>query len=164
MILVGSRRTSGALRLLGLALAAVVGTLVARSITSPLSRVERRLREIADGDGDLTQRVDERRRDELGALGRAFNRFAGQVQEMVVQVAAQARILREGAGDVARASEETGQAVGTIAVTVEALAGGSADQARATQAAANQRLRPVYHLDKARVVVSIDDDDVARLS
>ena len=31
-------------------------------------------------------------------------------------------------------------------------------QAQATQAAAGQRLRPVYHLDKAQVVVSIDED------
>jgi hypothetical protein len=37
-----------------------------RSLTVPLRRLRHRLTEIADGDGDLTQRVDADRKDELG--------------------------------------------------------------------------------------------------
>jgi methyl-accepting chemotaxis protein len=41
------------------------------------------MEEIADGDGDLTARVDETRADEIGRLGAAFNRFAAKVAETV---------------------------------------------------------------------------------
>lgn len=59
----------GLLGVLGMA------TLVVRSVTKPLQALEHRLGEIADGDGDLTQRLDGERRDEMGRVGRAFNRL-----------------------------------------------------------------------------------------
>ncbi len=68
------------------ALAAVAGLWLARSITQPLVGTVRTLDAIADGDGDLTQRLNEDRRDELGDLARAFNRFVRKIHDIVVHV------------------------------------------------------------------------------
>lgn len=57
-----------------------------RSITRPINALTTRLREIADGDGDLTQRVDESRKDEIGALAAVFNRFVGNIAALVRQI------------------------------------------------------------------------------
>jgi methyl-accepting chemotaxis protein len=51
---------------------------VARLMVAPLDALRARMEEIADGDGDLTARVDEARRDEIGRLGAAFNRVRGE--------------------------------------------------------------------------------------
>ncbi|MDE3206348.1 MAG: methyl-accepting chemotaxis protein [Acidobacteriota bacterium] len=54
-----------------------------RFVLSPLRALGRRMDEIAGGDGDLTARVDESRRDEIGDLGRAFNLFVGRMQRLM---------------------------------------------------------------------------------
>ena len=60
--------------------------LVARRVVRPLDALRARMEEIADGDGDLTARVDESRKDEIGRLGAAFNRFVVKVADTVVGI------------------------------------------------------------------------------
>jgi methyl-accepting chemotaxis protein len=62
---------------------------VGRRLTAPLERLRARARmaEIADGEGDLTQRMDESGRDEVGDLSRAFNRFVDKVSGTIRDVA-----------------------------------------------------------------------------
>jgi len=60
--------------------------LTARGVTRPILAVAERLREIASGDGDLTQRLDYSRDDELGQLSGWFNRFLDKLQPVIVQV------------------------------------------------------------------------------
>ncbi|OLS64848.1 methyl-accepting chemotaxis protein [Pseudomonas putida] len=60
--------------------------LTARGVTRPILVVAERLREIASGDGDLTQRLDYSRDDELGQLSGWFNRFLDKLQPVIVQV------------------------------------------------------------------------------
>ncbi|GAB2570520.1 chemotaxis sensory transducer [Paractinoplanes abujensis] len=93
-------------------LGAMLAFLLVRSITRPLRDLNDRLAEIADGDGDLTQRVHDDGRDELGQAARSFNRFAERMQQLVAKVAAEA-------GRVARAADE----LGTVSAQ---LAGGAA--------------------------------------
>jgi methyl-accepting chemotaxis protein len=46
------------------------------------------LKNIAEGDGDLTQRLDDNHRNEMGELAREFNRFIYNVQNIVKNVVA----------------------------------------------------------------------------
>jgi methyl-accepting chemotaxis protein len=116
-----------------LAAGAVIAVLIARSITRPLTTLSARLTEIADGDGDLTQRVDDSATDELGSLGRVFNRFVGQIQALVRETGEQARALTEMAREMAVSSDQTGKAVAEIAGTVDGVARGSSEQAESVQ-------------------------------
>lgn len=79
-------------------------------ITRPLHDLLRRIRDIADGEGDLTQRVVVHANDELGQLGGAFNIFLEQLQVLIRQVA-------ESTLQVAAAAEQ----MSAIAVGQEAL-------------------------------------------
>ncbi len=130
-----ARWTILAVALAALAIAVGLALAVTRSITGPLATLEARMREIADGDGDLTQRLDAGRRDELGTVAAAFNAFAGRVREVVAQVAASAHEQREGARQMAEAAGQAGAAVGQIAATVDGVAQGSSEQAEAAQLA-----------------------------
>lgn len=88
---------------IGTILAALLGFGIvyysAQSITNPLKETVLVLQDIAQGEGDLTQRVDEIRRDELGELGKCFNTFIGKLEGLIAQVA-------ESTQGVASASEE----------------------------------------------------------
>src|ERR1700681_605698 len=59
----------------------------AQSITRPLRETVRVLQDVAQGEGDLTQRVSENHNDELGELGRYFNTFIGKVEGLVARIA-----------------------------------------------------------------------------
>ncbi|MEH6564886.1 MAG: methyl-accepting chemotaxis protein [Halopseudomonas sp.] len=68
-------------------------------IVTPLRDLLQRIRDIADGEGDLTKRVAVHSSDELGMLSRAVNDFLEQLQALIRQVA-------ESTLQVASASEE----------------------------------------------------------
>ncbi|WP_104524216.1 methyl-accepting chemotaxis protein [Blastococcus atacamensis] len=64
-------------------LGGLIAQLVGRRLTAPLTSLRDRMAEIADGEGDLTQRMDDSRNDEVGQLSGAFNRFVEKVAATV---------------------------------------------------------------------------------
>lgn len=72
---------------LGAVLLAVgAGWLLTRIIVQPIRAVSERLKEIAHGDGDLTQRADDSRSDELGELARHFNQFVQNIHNIIAKL------------------------------------------------------------------------------
>ena len=59
----------------------------------PLDRLGRRMRDIAEGGGDLTGRVEVRGHSELDEVGRWFNVFSERIETIVVRVIGVAGIL-----------------------------------------------------------------------
>jgi len=55
-------------------------------ISNRLRKVHQALNEIADGDGDLSQRLDEEPRDEIGGIAIAFNHFMEQLSKALKQI------------------------------------------------------------------------------
>ncbi|HCL3303757.1 TPA: methyl-accepting chemotaxis protein [Pseudomonas aeruginosa] len=97
---------------LGLGLgAAVLGLLVlwlsARGVTRPILGVAHMLREIASGEGDLTQRLPHTGRDELGELAGWFNRFLDKLQPIIRDVKVSVRDARSTADQSAAISSQT---------------------------------------------------------
>jgi methyl-accepting chemotaxis protein len=114
--------------LLAAALVVLLAWLLARSILRPLSALTRRLEEIADGEGDLTRRVDESRRDEFGVLGATFNRFVAKLAVIVAQIGDQANSLAaaseqlsSGTRHIAGSAEQTSREVVGVAGSTEAM-------------------------------------------
>jgi len=70
--------------------------LIARSFTKPLHKTIAMLQDVAEGDGDLTKRLDESRQDEIGEVAHWFNVFIGQIQAMVAEIASNSEVLSHG--------------------------------------------------------------------
>jgi methyl-accepting chemotaxis protein len=73
----------------------------------PLSRLARRMRDIAEGDGDLTDRVEVNGRNELDEVGLWFNVFIERVEQIVIRVTQSARSLADSARTLAETARET---------------------------------------------------------
>ena len=76
---------------LGLALLVLVGSILAISwlvsmLLGPLSKVSQALARIADGNGDLTQRIKIDTNDEVGQLANSFNRFVGSQHQLIANI------------------------------------------------------------------------------
>ncbi len=113
---------------------------VARAVTKPIVRATEVLRDIAEGEGDLTQRLRIDREDEVGHQAGYFNRFVEKIHRLVGQVAdsssvvnmssdelrglaselaAAAAEMKEQSTGVASATEQMSANLGTIASSTE---------------------------------------------
>ena len=81
-----TRRFVLLLAVIAIVIALVVAYLLAQSIVKPLRETVANLHDIADGEGDLTQRLDESGSDELSELAKAYNVFVGKIQDLIRQV------------------------------------------------------------------------------
>ncbi len=59
---------------------------IATSIIKPINHTVNMLRDIAEGEGDLTSRLDTSSKDELGELVKWFNLFIERIQKMIGEV------------------------------------------------------------------------------
>ncbi len=99
-------------------LAMVVGLLAAivtaRSVIRPILGMTARLKDIAEGEGDLTQRVKIDRDDELGEMAGWFNKFVERIHDVITEVAGASHEVASGATEIAAASEQMSAAVEQI--------------------------------------------------
>ncbi len=70
--------------LAGFIIAITVGVFLSRSLTLPMGRIAAVIQAIAEG--DMTERVDIRRADELGVIARAMNGLAEEVSSLVNRI------------------------------------------------------------------------------
>ncbi|MDT0595089.1 methyl-accepting chemotaxis protein [Glaciecola petra] len=79
--------------LLGIALIIILGFLIDKIFLQPLDTINLRLKDIANGGGDLTKRLNIVRDDELGKLGTYVNSFIEHVHSVIIKVVTVARTL-----------------------------------------------------------------------
>lgn len=106
--------------LLGIAIALYI----ARLISKPLNRTNDMLKDIAEGEGDLTKRLNVTSKDELGILAKWFNLFVSKIKEVVVEVANNANILDESSEQLAAAMEESNKGMENIAREITIISDG----------------------------------------
>ncbi len=80
-------------------------------ISNPIKRTVNAMNDIAEGEGDLTMRLDENGKDEIAMLAIAFNRFAAKVRNMVAQVAGSTAQLASAAEELDTITRETTEGV-----------------------------------------------------
>ncbi|ATG57154.1 methyl-accepting chemotaxis protein [Pseudoalteromonas marina] len=84
---------------------AIMPTIIANSITKPISSLNERLHELANGDGDLRIRLNETAKDETGTLAKSFNAFLNVLSGMISKVNQQAGDLDKSSGVVVHSTQ-----------------------------------------------------------
>ncbi|WSE83077.1 methyl-accepting chemotaxis protein [Pseudomonas donghuensis] len=129
--------------------------LLARGIVRPIRRVTGALMAIGNGGGDLTQRLDENRADELGDLARGFNRFLDSQRGLIGEVLSTSERLRASVAHVTQVVENTAErsgrqqemtemvatAVHEMGLTVQDIAQNAGNAAHASQTARSEALQ-----------------------
>ncbi len=94
-----------------LTLALVLVYFTARAIVRPINRVSDVLRDIAEGEGDLTREINVEGDDEVARLAAGFNRFLGQLRLLISQVLQASKELTEAASRGAEVSTITSDSI-----------------------------------------------------
>ncbi|MCX7176385.1 MAG: methyl-accepting chemotaxis protein [Proteobacteria bacterium] len=99
---------------------------VNRSVSVPLVKLAHSLREIAEGEGDLTRRLKVERNDEIGRTSVIFNTFMDKLQSVVKdvklsaeRVMATSQQLSSAANELTRSSNEQSDATASMAASLE---------------------------------------------
>ncbi|NVK72448.1 MAG: HAMP domain-containing protein [Oceanospirillaceae bacterium] len=85
----------------------IFGYLIPLKITKNVENMGRRIREIAEGDGDLTQRINSSAKDELGDLAKEFDGFVEQLRSIISNIHKQSTALGSMTTELKSASETT---------------------------------------------------------
>jgi len=102
-----------------LVLGVLLGMVVARSITRPMNQILAAADDLHKGDGDLTYRLPDFGKDEIGETANSINGFIGKMQKVLQDV-------RASVETVASASEE-------VSASAQSLSQGSSEQAASVE-------------------------------
>jgi methyl-accepting chemotaxis protein len=106
----------------------VLAGILTRSITRPLREVADAMRDISQGDGDLTRRLSEHGAYEIVRVAAGFNGFGEKIQHAILRVVAATHLLnkdslrlsgvaRETAANISRQDKETA----SVSVAIEGM-------------------------------------------
>ncbi|MDN5369120.1 MAG: hypothetical protein PWP74_428 [Shewanella sp.] len=144
-------------------LVGLVISIVLQPFRRHLKELLHALEDIAEGEGDLTRRIQMKREDELGRLSSAFNKFAAKVEDMLKETRQLTEEVDRGVdGSVAvceqalssvRAQKQQIASVATAATemahTSQEMAAGAQRTADSADAAQKQSLAGVQTVQKA---------------
>ncbi len=94
--------------IIGLLLLAIAGTypVVSLGIVKPIRNMIVMLKDIAEGEGDLTKRIIDKSGDETEEMANWFNQFVGKVQNIIQDVAQKAGALYDSSRSLTTISEQ----------------------------------------------------------
>ncbi len=84
---------------------ALLGYFIGKSIIVPTHQASNLMKDIAQGDGDLTRVLDQNARDEVSRLAHYFNEFTQKMRESLADVARNSNLVLNHAKSVASASD-----------------------------------------------------------
>lgn len=83
----------------------LLSIVITRTILGPIRKTLAMIRDIAQGEGDLTKRLDVVSTDEIGALATWFNRFVERIHSIITDVAANAEQLNSSSTSLSAISD-----------------------------------------------------------
>ncbi|MDR1279087.1 MAG: methyl-accepting chemotaxis protein [Treponema sp.] len=104
-------------------IAAIIVYFISLSITRPIINVALTLKDISEGEGDLTKSINHNSRDEIGDLARYFNQTLEKIKNLVITIKKQATALFDIGNGLASNMSETAAAINEITANIQSVKG-----------------------------------------
>ncbi|WP_366916863.1 methyl-accepting chemotaxis protein [Vibrio cholerae] len=89
----------------------LLGWILVNQILSPIQRLQERVTDISEGNGDLTLRVNITTQDEFGELGKSFDKFIEKIQHLIADITQSTNLAKTAAVDLSATFKVTAEAV-----------------------------------------------------
>jgi methyl-accepting chemotaxis protein len=111
-------------------LAGAAGLIVAQKIARPITKVSLTLKDISEGEGDLTRTIQlKKSKNEIGDLAHYFNLTLGKIKQLIVIIKQQTVSLLGIGSDLSSNMTETAAAVNQITANIQSIKGRMINQA-----------------------------------
>ncbi|WP_110669480.1 methyl-accepting chemotaxis protein [Salinicola halophilus] len=145
--------------LVALVLAGAVSALLLWLLVTPgfrrLDKARDAMKDIASGDGDLTQRLAVEGRDEVAQIGGAFNAFVATISDVLLEARRTSDGVKQASDEIAKASQALSRQTETSASNLQetssameqisGTAGSTAESAGQTDALAREAVQKAEH-------------------
>jgi len=102
-------------------LISVITFILANSITKPIIKLEEIIKDISEGEGDLSKKINIIRKDEIGRLALHFNNFIDKLRNIVVNLRNVGEKSRIMGNDLAVSMQEASSAGQEISTTMNSM-------------------------------------------
>ncbi|WP_461256663.1 methyl-accepting chemotaxis protein [Treponema sp. R80B11-R83G3] len=102
---------------------AAVFFIVLGFVTKPIVKVTETLKDISEGEGDLTRTIPEKGNDEISDMSRYFNRTLAKIKKLIISIKEHADSLSDTGNDLASNMNETASAINEITATIQNIKG-----------------------------------------
>lgn len=93
--------------------------MIISKVLKPIKDTTEMLKDIAQGEGDLTKRLDAKTNDEIGEMAKWFNLFVDKIEALVRDVKINIDIVAEGSTEIASCLEQSNKGIDDIAKGIE---------------------------------------------
>lgn len=105
-----------------LVISLLVAFIMANQITRSVQRTAAMAKDISEGEGDLTKRLEIISRDEIGDMAEYFNQFIDKIQKTITQIMDNANMVAASATQLSAVSTQTTQNVQTMSERTNTVA------------------------------------------
>ena len=102
-----------------LGLTVIIASVLAKALVRPLEIIQQRMKDISEGEGDLTARLEVDGNDEIAQLSRGFNHFVENIQGIIQQVISISNTIASGSLEMNAGMAEMSSTAESIAKTAE---------------------------------------------
>ena len=112
-------------------IAIVCSVFLTRTIIRPILSINSQLKQIAEGEGDLTTELSVNSKDEIGDLANSFNKMLSSLRKMMQQINITSKQVAYSSEELTASAEQTTEATDQIAASIHEIAIGAKAQVNA---------------------------------
>ncbi|MCL1815528.1 MAG: methyl-accepting chemotaxis protein [Treponema sp.] len=137
---------------------------IGKSIAKPVIRIAGTLKDISEGEGDLTRSIIINSKDEFGNLAHYFNQTLIKIKNLVINIRKEAGVLSDIGNDLASNMNESAAAVNEITANIQSIKGRIINQSASVSETHTTMEQVVNNINKLDELVKKQSTNVSRAS
>ena len=142
----------------------IAAFILSRSISRPIVRVADTLKDISEGEGDLTRSITVASHDEIGDLAYYFNETLEKIRDLIVLIRKQALRLSDTGNDLASNMTETAAAVNQITANIQSIKGRIMNQSASVSQTNATMEQVIVNINKLDTLVGNQSNSISSAS
>jgi methyl-accepting chemotaxis protein len=149
---------------IAIATAAVIVYFVIKAMTKGISTVSETLKDIAEGEGDLTRNITVNSKDEIGDLANYFNKTLKKIKNLVISIKKEAVHLSDTGNDLVSNMTQTASSANQITANIQSMKGRVMNQSASVTETNATMQQVVTNINKLNGHVENQSDTVSQSS
>jgi methyl-accepting chemotaxis protein len=145
-------------------IAGAITFVVASNIARPIANVAFTLKDISEGEGDLTKTVNVNSRDEVGDLARYFNLTLEKIKTLIITIKQQSIALFDIGNELSANMTETAAAINEITANIQSIKGRVINQSASVTETNATMEQITVNIDRLNVHVEKQTESVSKSS
>lgn len=138
----------------------MIGYYMPKRITQNVNDISQRIREISQGDGDLTARINSKAKDELGDLAHEFDAFVGNLQSIMKIIQTKSAALGDSTHQLEAVANSVNNITQRLVESSDSIVSAASEMSMANEQMADvasntsdESTKAADHIDRGRGVV-----------